>query len=173
MKSKKTIVSLALIIAVLVLGIGYAALSQQLNVTGKATIKANDADFNVHYVTTGITPATNVTVASATNDTATMEVELSTAEGKRQAVQEFTIINESEALDASIGTFTITYGGEKVAASDYITVTASVDPTTISANDGTATLTVTATLKDGVVVPEDVTEVFNITYVATAVTPAS
>lgn len=52
MKKKKTFTSMAIFIATLILGVGYAAVSDiTLNLNGTANVKAN-ADFNVQYDTT-------------------------------------------------------------------------------------------------------------------------
>lgn len=56
MKKKKTFIGLALIIAVLVLGVGYAAISNiTLTVNGNLAAKANDANFKVLF--TQVLPA--------------------------------------------------------------------------------------------------------------------
>lgn len=56
MKKKKTFIGLALIIAVLVLGVGYAAISNiTLTINGNLSAKANDANFKVLF--TQVLPA--------------------------------------------------------------------------------------------------------------------
>ena len=93
MKKRKTFLGMAIFIAILVLGVGYAAVSNvTLNLNGTANIKAN-ADFTVEYDTTH-------TVGKSTNDT----VEWAT--GNNQAVVAGAYTNATTAtmtvyLDAS------------------------------------------------------------------------
>jgi len=69
-KKRKTFIAMVIVIAILLLGIGYAAVSNvTLNLTGTANIKAN-ADFSVEYDTTHtvvVTPS-STTIEWAEND---------------------------------------------------------------------------------------------------------
>ena len=69
MKKRKTFLGMIIFLSILVLGIGYAAVSDiTLNFTGTANIKAN-ADFSVVYDTAHtVGLSTNDTVAWATSD---------------------------------------------------------------------------------------------------------
>lgn len=80
MKKKKTFIGLALIIAVLVLGVGYAAISNKtLTINGSLSATANNENFNVEF--TGATPIEKnpndekiTQTASYTANTATIDV---------------------------------------------------------------------------------------------------
>ena len=69
MKKRKTFIAMVIVIAILLLGIGYAAVSNvTLNLTGTANIKAN-ADFAVEYDTSHtVVVDPNDTVEWAQND---------------------------------------------------------------------------------------------------------
>ena len=113
MKKRRTFTVMIILIAVLVLGVGYAAISNViLNITGSANIVA-DADFSVvfdtgHTVT--VTPSTNVSfggsnhpvAAGAYTDTlnATMTVYLDKNNTSASAC--YKIDNNSSTLAASI-----------------------------------------------------------------------
>ena len=113
MKKRRTFTVMIILIAVLVLGVGYAAISNViLNITGSANIVA-DADFSVvfdtaHTVT--VTPSTNVSFggsshpvsAGAYTDTlnATMTVYLD--KNNTTATACYKINNNSTSLAASI-----------------------------------------------------------------------
>lgn len=118
MKKRKTFVGMAIFLAVLVLGVGYAAVSGvELNLTGTANVKAN-ADFSVLYDNTHTVALSTsdkvqwddnteyAVVAGAydSNDQtkATMTVYLDSA--NRSAYAVYKIVNRSAELKATLTT---------------------------------------------------------------------
>jgi len=114
MKKKKTFTSMAIVIAILILGVGYAAVTEiPLNLNGSANVHAN-ADFNVQYDTAHqvkVTPNANVTweeksnpavVTGSYEDTlnANMTVYLDSANRTASAI--YKIDNKSGELKATI-----------------------------------------------------------------------
>lgn len=104
MKKKNTFLGVALLIAVLMLGIGYAATTQNLKVTGTATGIESAENFDVIFSNakagdefgddaTGVTTAID-TVNDSTSRTATVSVELGRVGS--QAAATFTIKNNSQ-----------------------------------------------------------------------------
>lgn len=68
MKMRRTVIVAFLLLAVLVMGVGYAAVSGSLTVNGKATVGTNAAGYSVIFVGT---PAVTPTVAGTPEGTAT------------------------------------------------------------------------------------------------------
>ena len=114
MKKRKTFVGMTIFIAILVLGVGYAAVSDvTLNLTGTANVQAN-AEFRVEYDTSHtvkVSPDADMTwnagdvrdvvtgsYTDATN--ATMTVNLDATNRSASAVYE--IVNSSAELSADI-----------------------------------------------------------------------
>lgn len=132
MKSKKTLMILGVIIAVLVLGIGYATISNiNLTINGKANAVVSDSDFVVQFDTThtvGLSTEETVTynseskavvAGSYTNTTtATMTVYLDS--DHKSASATYKIDNKSEELSATLES---TVTGVTGTYADYFTVT--------------------------------------------------
>ena len=100
MKKRKTFIAMALIIAVLVLGVGYAAINNiNLNINGTANITAN-ADFDVAFDTSH-TPSVVNASASYTNATnATVTVDLDSEKTTATAILK--VDNNSTELSANL-----------------------------------------------------------------------
>lgn len=103
MNKKKTFVGVALLVAVLMLGVGYAAIADvKLNVTGNVTANPSDANFKVEF--TG-TPQKSTGVEASISETnkleATIDVTGLTQAGD-VATATYTIINNSEDLTANL-----------------------------------------------------------------------
>ena len=136
---------LGVLIAILILGIGYAAISSvQLSVQGNGTINADQSNFQVQFDLDGDQPtkstsATGATLeATYTNGTrATIKAENFRKAGDT-ATFVYTIVNKSETLDALLKKPVITNDNE-----DYFTVTAELANTELKAQTGKTTLTVT------------------------------
>lgn len=166
MKSKKTILGIVLLIAILLLGIGYAAISGiTLKIGGTADATANTDNFIVKF--TSATAGTNCTLAEisssdTTGRTATMNVSgLKSAEDTATAT--FVVTNESPDLNAVLAVTTETMTGD---AADYFDVKATIaDNTTSVEPNGTRTVTVTVTLKQTII--EDKTATINVELTAT------
>lgn len=114
MRKKKTFIGMIILIAILVLGVGYAAISNvTLNLTGSANIKAN-ANFSVEYDTSHtVGTSTNDTVEWATSDNravvagaytsaslATMTVYLDATHSSAYAI--YKVDNKSPELGATL-----------------------------------------------------------------------
>ena len=165
MKSKKTILGIVLLIAILLLGIGYAAITDiTLNINGTANATANTDNFIVKF--TSATPGTNCTAEVSSSDTsgrtATMNVYgLQTAGDTATAT--FVVTNESLDLKAALAVTTQTMGGTNP---DYFDVKATIADNTTSVDpSGTRTVTVTVTLKETII--EDKTATINVQLSAT------
>ncbi len=147
---KKRTGIIGVLIAILVLGIGYAAITGvDLMVTGNANVKPDQDNFAVHFdtntapsITKGSGVDTDATVTATYTDDldATINVDGFTKKGDTATVV-YTIINESEDLDATlsgpdIDTTVTGYNDE------YFTVSATLGKTELSAQGDTTTLTV-------------------------------
>lgn len=146
---KKRTGIIGVLIAILVLGIGYAAMSGvTLNITGTGTMNVDDNNFKVHYDTT-VTPTTTLASGTTTGATATASYTddqngtlTITGFTKKDdsATATYTIINESDDINATLGTPVIgTYNSE------YFTVTSTVGSPTLAYGGATTTQTVTVT----------------------------
>lgn len=154
MKKRKTFVGVALLVAVLMLGIGYAAISNiDLKITGSASATPSDSNFKVKFTGTPETDATNVSsastnatvTASVTDDlNATIDVSGLTTTGD-YVTATYTILNDSPELAATLAVGEITKAVKTSAATDstdYFNVTATLKDTEIA-----ATKTTTVTVK--------------------------
>jgi copper chaperone CopZ len=175
MKQKRTFVTLLLVIALLCLGIAYAAISaQKLTINGSASATLSDDNFLVRFAksaesyvepTKTGTASAKVTEAKVTNDTtASFKIEGLTTEGETATIT-YTIENASPAdIDADV---------DVVLDYDNTTwFTASVDKQTINLEqNGTATVAVTVTLKDTPATDAEAsaaTDTFTVTLTANA-----
>ncbi len=143
MKNKKIFVGIALLIVVLLIGIGYAAITDSLSITGTATTAVDDENFKVVFTgETNPATATDGVTATAVDGakTATLDVTgLSTKGDSKSAT--FTIQNRSEELKALVKVNTKT-----IENSEFFTVDATVADTSALGPDATTTVTVTVTL---------------------------
>ena len=162
MKNKRTLIVVALILAAILLGIGYAAIANvNLNITGNATVSPAQANFQVVYDavnTFTVSDANKVTVGRTSDTAATLTVTGLTAKND-EVTATYKILNNSQDLNASITAaitnsntsyFTVTtdWGSSaktiNAGGSDYITVTVKCAQTPIDA-DQTATITIDLT----------------------------
>ena len=110
-QNKKTLqICLFVLVAVVALGIGYAAISAiNLFINGNATASVNQNNFKVYFTSTADTPSLtgNVTVtgtaeiSSQDNTVATFNVGGLTKVGD-YAIATYTVLNDSEAIGAEI-----------------------------------------------------------------------
>lgn len=152
MKKRNTLLTVALLLTVVILGVGYAAASGPWVVEGTATAKASQLDV-------AFTAATNGTVSS---DILAEMTAVELDEIGEFATAEFVIKNRSKAgIGAQINAddITVTYGDENATTSDYFTVTKALDKNYLASGDS-ATLTVTVTLEK--VGLTDITESFKV-----------
>ena len=146
---KKRTGILGVLIAIVLIGIGYAAVTAvNLTINGNGTITPNDENFKVVY--TGVTSTANPTTINVATDTIGTEGVTTTS---------FTVTNMTKKDDTVTLTYTIQnksadYKAVLNEASTYLTVTGdteyfSVTPGTFASTtlnpDGTTTQTVTVT----------------------------
>lgn len=154
MKKKNTFLTVALLLAVVVLGVGYAASTGPWVVEGTATATASEFDvaFTNHQA------GNNVTSSSVEGDLlAKMAVELENVGDTATAT--FTITNRSQkGIGAEINEddIVITRGTN----SEYFDVTYKLGSSTIASNGGTTTLEVTVELIKATT--EEKTETFTV-----------
>ena len=173
MNKKKSFTGLLIILAVLFLGVGYAAItSRTLTINGNVTVNPNENDFDVVFkgaptITNGTGPATTATnTYDSTNRTATLTVDGLEKAGDKVVVT-YTIENKSNSLKATLSNLTITND----LANGYFTVVATELNDTVlgvySAAEATdeTTLVVTITLAKTPILDTDVENVpFTITF---------
>lgn len=166
MRNKRTFIGVALLIAVLMLGVGYAAVtSRTLKITGDATATPDDTNFVVEF-DESVDPTTGgngTTVALITDgDEATINVSGLTTAGQ-SATATYTIKNSSKGIGANLTAATSVTGTN----ADFFSVDCAFDKTTIGADEST-TVTVTVTLEK---TPVDAakTATVNVDLTATAV----
>jgi hypothetical protein len=173
MKKRKTFIGMALVIAILILGVGYAAITNiNLLVTGTANVTAN-SDFVVEFDTNHeVVVTNNAEGAYAENKLeATMTVNLDANTTSQTAI--YKIDNKSEELGATLAT---TVDNSDADLSKYVDITSEIctDSSCSSTLTGTlikgesAYLKVTATLKKNPA--QDVlAKTFTVTVTATPV----
>ena len=172
MKRKTSI--LGILIAVLALGIGYAAVTAvSLTINGEGTITPDENNFKVVYTAVEVTSKSDdsITTTQTTNDTKTASFTVSDMTKQGDSVTfTYTITNKSESLGASLGTPSISYDST-TDAEEYFTVTSPAPATTTLAagGDATTTQTVTVTAKKTPIGTEDKTGKFTITLQATPI----
>ena len=169
MKKKKSFVALALVVAVLVLGVGYALNTIDLKVNGDITVSPDDSNFDVNFTDASITTAGTLTGKTDTADkgngkTATLSVKTLKTVGEK-VIAEYTITNNSKAgINATLSNPTATQTDDT--AKDYYTVTATLADANPIAPNGTKKLTVTVELVKAPL--EEVTGNFTVTFNASA-----
>ena len=169
MKKKKSFVALALVCAVLVLGVGYALTTIDLKVNGDITVSPDDSNIDVNFTDAKITTTGTLTGKTDTADkgdgkTATLSVKTLKTVGEK-VVAEYTITNNSKAgINATLTNPTATQTDDT--AKDYYTVTATLADTNPIAPNGTKKLTVTVELVKAPL--DEVTGAFEVTFKASA-----
>lgn len=167
MHKKKTFVGVFLMLAILVLGVGYAAISNiTLNITGSATASPDDKNFSVKFNDTAITVSdANKVTAKKTDDlNATLEVTGLTAKGDT-ATATYTIENASADLSASLASPVITNSN-----TEYFKVTTDLADATVITHGKTTTVTVTVELIKTPITQDETTDI-TLKVVASPVEP--
>ena len=178
MKNRKFVLLAFLLIATIVVGVGYAAITSSLSLVGTNMVKKSDD--NLKVVFTGVEVSneegyiTAVTASIANGDyptTATFQTENFKKEGdKAKAV--FTIENKSNGLDATIADANAVVTVKKVAdgatldADEYFKITVVHAEHELAVGD-TTTLTVTIELLK--TPTDDISIEYTVTNVVTAV----
>lgn len=177
MKNRKIVVVAFLLIAVLLLGVGYAALTDTLTIIGNAHIDLDTAnatfDERIYF---SAAEATSSTGSGKTADTASFTADDATYTANKLAVKgekstfTFTITNASN-VDAEITAAAKKLSGDvnpSNSNTDKFTVTYEYpDGQTISSNGGTIRVIVTVELKE--VVTSATSATFGIELTATSV----
>lgn len=166
MKKNKTLLGVALLIAVLMLGVGYALESRQLSLTGTATANPTDANFIVEFSSAEANNASDTATFTGTSATYTVN---SLTEVGQTAVVTFKIKNMSKAgINANITAGEIA----KTDNGNYFEVTSDLKDNTNVAINGEATYTVTVKL---IKAPVDAaaTGTFTVGFTAEAVAAAN
>ena len=190
MRNKKSFLGLVLIVAVLLLGVGYSISVTELVVTSNVGATPNDSQFNVHFVEgTTITPT--VLSANKTTDDGTKVVATASVVGPLAAKLDvsnlwakgdnveviYPIINESTDLSANLTvkicsdaqcTTELTKSGENYVSGDYL-VSATLDDDSI-AHGGNTNVTVTAVLNK-TPIDSNIDTLFYVVVFAEPVTP--
>ena len=141
MKNRR-ILAAVLLIAILCVGVGYAAVADTINFTG--TIKYDGPSLQLVWgnVTEGNALLTDPTGTGTDNFTVTLDTtEWNVDETKTFKVE---VLNETNftATNVKVDALTITD------VDTYYDVTATIDSTTIAANTGKAIVTITVTMTD-------------------------
>ena len=141
MKNRKKMITTALIVLTLVLGVGYATVSSvKLNIHG--TAKAGSKELQVFYDGVNSGTSAKVTAISSQDQarTATFTVENMTL--GETVTMTFEVKNYETDVNATLAAPSVTQNTN----GDYFQVTTSCNKTTLNAGD-TATITVNVTLK--------------------------
>ena len=163
MKKRRNLIIALLLIAALALGIGYAAVTDSLTITGNANVKPHQD--NLEVIFTDIKNKDKCTATIQTDATVATFTTTQLEVGGNTASATFVVTNQSPEYKATIDapTIAITTGSE------YFEVTTDfgTESRTLNAVDGTTEFTVTVKLK-GAVTEERACE-FTITNNVTAV----
>lgn len=179
MKNRKTVIVAFLLVAVMLLGVGYAALTDTLTIIGNAHIDVDTANkafdekvyFSDAQATSSTGTGTTADVASYNADDATFTANKLAVVGEK-SVFTFTITNDSN-VDAIISVSDTKLSGAANPSNsneDKFTVEYSYpDGMNITKQGGTITVVVTVTVKEPVTAATSAT--FGIELTATSVDP--
>lgn len=179
MKNRKFVVAAFLLAAAMLLGVGYAALTDTLTIIGNAHIDVDTANktfderiyFSAAEATSTTGTGTTADVASFTTDDATFTANKLAVKGEK-SVFTFTITNDSN-VDAVISVNTTKLSGAENPSNsntEKFTVEYTYpDGMNIAKQGGTITVVVTVTVKEPVTAATSAT--FGIELTATSVDP--
>lgn len=191
MKQKRTLVTLLLVIALLCLGIGYAAISGvDLTITGNLAVATDSNNFDVEFINTetnaitvakseGIPASATATAIIDTSDanSRTVKVDVAGLTTKGQTVTVTCPIQNTStdnlAAELSTATATVKKKGTDT-ASTYFSVGTPTFGTTRLEKGETTTITFTITLDKTPITADDVTEAestVTVTFTAEAKQP--
>ena len=139
MKNRRIVVVALMLVAVLCVGVGYAALSDTIDFTGKVSYTP---DFQIVWGT--VTDSEGILTNSEGTDTDTFTVSMDTTAWTVGQTKTFTVTvkNNSRYAAENVAVQALT----QTAVEDNYTVTAAVTGATTIAVDGTTTVTVTVTM---------------------------
>ena len=171
MKKRKTLILMLSLVCLLVVGIGFAAITHDFTITG--TAKVVKSNFDVNFVTNGTEPYT----VSSDGKTATVTVSSGLAAVGTSVTVKVKIENASTDYDANITAITVgdvTISGTETKSTD-ISVTTTNAPITVDAKsddtNGSEIIDVIFTVNKAQT--EDTTFAFTISFTATAVPVAA
>lgn len=143
MKSRRNFVVAILLVAIMCIGVGFAALTSVINGTGKITY--NPA-FDIEWTET-VTGASDVAVTTTThtNDTLAFTVNTSNMAVNETTTVTATVKNNSKYAAENV---TVTPATDTATNDNCYTVVAAPSATTIAANGGEITVTFTIKLTD-------------------------
>ena len=135
MSNKKTKgIMLLLVIAVILMTVGFAAFAQRLNITGNVTVKGKP--WNVHYVSGTVTPTTgSVTATSATVSNTDFEFTVTLEKPGDFYEATITVVNEG-SITAYLRSLTMS---SVSAHSNYLSYTVTYNGTTYNATNANIT----------------------------------
>ena len=155
---KKRVGILGILIAILILGIGYAAISDiVLKVNGTGSITATDANFDVKFTGTPTTSGDGTISATIESDLQARLTVTGLTKKDDEATAVYTILNNSPELTANLVAsleentnstyFDVTYtlGASSIAAGNTTTLTVKVKAKETPITDQTTTLEVDVT----------------------------
>ena len=118
MKNRRTIIVAALLAITLCLGIGYAALNQELVIGSKATMAGNNTNFNIKFTEVSKDAGTEfIKTATVNGTTANYELEGMSA-ANDTATMTFTIKNETTDVVATLASVVSTSGDLLISSDD-------------------------------------------------------
>ena len=179
MKNRKIVLLAFLLVATMVVGIGYATITSSLTVGGTSVVSQDTGNFKVRFTSIPVITSTegfitNATATIGTGEnpiTATFQSSNLKKEGdKAQAT--FTVENVSNGLDATLGDIAYTLsvkdddGNDVANPSQYFSVVAEFGKTTLTQGEST-TLTITITLLKTPV--DNITVEYTVKSITTAV----
>lgn len=179
MKNRKTVVIAFLVVAAMILGVGYAALTDTLSIIGNAHIDIDSANktfdekiyFSAAEATSSTGTGATADVASFTPDDATYTANKLATFGEK-SVFTFTITNDSN-VDANVTVASTKLSGVENPSNtnvDKFDVEYTYpDGMTIAKDGGTITVVVTVTVKEPITSATSAT--FGIELTATSVDP--
>lgn len=159
MKSKSTIITLLLAVAILVLGIAYAALaSQTLSVTGSATVATSADNFKVDFTTTSneitTTAPTGVTATASRTGERTAAITVTGLTTKGQEVIATLPIKNNTPAEANVyAQLNITASGT---TNEWFTITSELEDTSALAPGASTNLKVKIKLNKTPITEEEV-----------------
>ena len=140
MKNRKKMITTALIVLVLLLGVGYATVSSvNLNINGTANAETKELQVFYDGVNSGTSDKVTAISSPDKERTATFTVENMTLD--ETVTMTFEVKNYETDVNATLAAPSVTQNANR----DYFQVTTSCDKTTLNAGD-TATITVNVKL---------------------------
>jgi hypothetical protein len=172
MKKKQLVIYLVVVVGILALGIGYAAIATQgFTINGNLSSDVDTDQFKVKFTGTPLTNigTTNATMSAtidssdSTSRTATLNVSGLKARGETVTAT-YTIINDSSDLTANLGTPTVTNNNPT-----YFNVTATygANGDTILAGNTTTIIVTVELLKTPIDTADNLTSTTKVTFDAT------